>query len=332
MAFRDIVGQEQALQVLQRALTGTRLAHAYLFHGPSGVGKKHAALQFTKALYCQSAATDACEACLPCRKIAAGNHPDVLLVAPEDTTLKIEQIRALQHRLAYKPYEAQRTTILLDGCEYLTPPAANALLKTLEEPPAGTLLILLTGNKAALPLTIISRCQLVRFQPLAPMHLYTILTQQGIDTATATLASTLLEGRVDRFYHEDFTHTLALRQRTLAMLEDISLHKGMTWFLRARQIASKREQCEELLHWLMLLCRDLTILKVAPNAPVYNHDFRVELTTLAHRLSLECLFAVFALLKQLRTYLGFNGNPQLIFEQCLIHLQQTFTATTLPPR
>lgn len=326
------MGQEHALLVLQKALTGSRLAHAYLFYGPSGVGKKLTALQFTKALYCLSTTTDACDACVPCRKIAAGNHPDVTLVTPDDTSLKIEQIRALQHRLGYKPYENQRTTIILDGCEYLTPPAANALLKTLEEPPPGTLLILLTGNKTALPLTIISRCQLVPFQPLAPTHLSTILTHQGVDAATATLASTLLEGRVDRFYQEDFTQTLAWRQSTFAMLEDISLNRGMTWFLRARQLASKREQCEELLRWLMLFCRDLTILKVAPNAFVYNHDLRVELTALAQRWSLERLFDAFALLKQLRTYLRFNSNPQLMFEQFLIHLQQTFAVTVQSSR
>jgi DNA polymerase-3 subunit delta' len=332
VAFRDIVGQERALQVLQQALASSRLAQAYLFYGPPSVGKKLTALQFTKALYCHSTHTDACDTCAACHKIATGNHPDVTLIAPAEATIKIEQVRTIQHRLSYRPYEQQRTTVIIDGCEYLTPPAANALLKTLEEPPASTLLLLLTGNKAALPLTIISRCQLVPFQPLTQSHLYTILTRQGVDPNTATLAASLAEGRLDRFDLENFAQVLDSRQSAYNVLRDIAQANGTTPFLQARQLAGKRDQCEELLRWLSLLFRDLTMLKVAPHISLYNHDLRSELTPLAHRLPLERLLEAFSLLLQLRAYLSLHSNPQLIFEQLLVQLQQVFTASLRPHR
>ena len=326
MAFSEILGQERAVRMLQNVLTGERLAHAYLFYGPSGVGKKLAADQFVKALYCPSAGSDACGVCAACRKIADGNHPDVVRITAAEASIKIDQVRTVQHRLSYKPYERQRTTVIFDGCEHLTLPAANALLKTLEEPPDNTLLLLLTGHKDALPITIVSRCQLVRFQPLAPNHLCTIFTQHGMDPETAHLAAALSEGRADRFSADHFSQTLDCRQTAHSVLQNVAQEKGMTPFLQARQLASKREQCEELLHWLALFLRDLAILKAAPAVQLHNHDLHAELAPIAQRAPLEQLIEVFNRLQQLRANLGLNGNPQLIFEQSLIHIQQTLTA------
>ena len=127
--FGAIFGQEHALALLQKALVNARLGHAYLFYGPSGVGKKLTALQFAKALACQSATAEACDRCTSCHKMTTGNHPDVVVINPEGTSIRIERIRAMQRQLSYRPYESQRTVVIIDGCESLTPPAANALLK-----------------------------------------------------------------------------------------------------------------------------------------------------------------------------------------------------------
>lgn len=332
MAFHNIVGQERALLLLRKALAGARLAQVYLFYGPPGVGKRLTALQFVKALYCPAAAPDACDICAACRKIALGNHPDVACVIPDGTSIKIEQIRALQRQLSYKPYENQRTAIIIDGCEFLTPPAANALLKILEEPPAHTLLLLLAGNREALPLTIVSRCQLVPFRPLTPTEIRAILERQGVDQHTATLAATLAEGCLDRWQQTDFTQALATRQSVYNVLQNIAQARGITPFIHARQLAGKQEQCEELFGWLSLFCRDLIMLHVAPSIRLYNQDLRQELTSLACRMPLEHLLEAFDLLQQLRTYLSMNLNPQLLFEQVLVQLQQVLALLHEPPR
>jgi len=324
VAFHAILGQEHALSLLQKALVSTRLGHAYLFYGPSGVGKRLTALQFAKALVCHSTAAEACDRCPSCHKMATGNHPDVVVVNPEGTSIRIEHIRALQRQLSYKPYESQRTVIIIDGCESLTPPAANALLKTLEEPPASALLLLLTSQKDALPLTILSRCQQIPFRALAPAHIQAILLQQGVDQSTAELAATLAEGRLDTWMQADISQGLARRQNAYALLQERGHTTHMPLFLLARQWAGSREQCEEVLHWLSLFCRDLVMLKVASTTPLYNHDLQAGLTHLAGSVALAPLLDLFASLAQLQHYLTMNVNPQLTFEQLVIQLQQCF--------
>jgi len=322
VAFCDVLGQEHALLLLQKALVSTRLGHAYLLYGPSGVGKRLTALQFTKALSCRVATAEACDTCTACHKIATGNHPDVVFVSPDGASIRIEHIRAIQRQLSYKPYESQYTIIIIDGCESLTLPAANALLKTLEEPPASALLLLLTSKKDALPLTLISRCQLVPFRPLIPSHIRTILVRQGMDQDTAAIAATLAEGRLDTWAQTDVSQVLARRQGIYTLLQEKGHPKNTPLFLLARQCAGSRDQCDEILHWLSLFCRDLVLLKVASTLPLYNDDLRTELTALASTVSVERLIEFFGLLEQLRHYLTMNANPQLTFERLVIQLQQ----------
>jgi DNA polymerase-3 subunit delta' len=254
--------------------------------------------------------------------MTTGNHPDVVVINPEGTSIRIEHIRALQRQLSYRPYESQRTVVIIDGCESLTPPAANALLKTLEEPSASTLLLLLTSKKDALPLTIISRCQQIPFRPLAPPNIRAILIQQGVDEPTAALVATLAEGRVDTWMQTEISQVLARRQNAYTLLQERGHTKSMPLFLLARQWAGSREQCEEILHWLSLFCRDLVMLKVASTTPLYNHDLQAELANMASSVSVEPLLDLFVSLEQLRHYLTMNVNPQLTFEQLVIQLQQ----------
>lgn len=325
MSFEGILGQERAVTQLRKVLQSDRLAHAYLFYGPNGTGKKLAALQFTKALYCTAASASACDTCATCHKIASRNHPDVLLIEPEGASVRIEAIRMIQNRLSYKPYEGQRITIIIDGCELLTLPASHALLKMLEEPPGNALLLLLASRKEALPLTLVSRSQLLPFQPLAPQHLVRILSQRGVDAETARAAASLVEGSLDAFAETEPAQILAKRQAAYTLLSDALGTKDPGLFSKARQYAGRREQCEELLRWLELLCRDMVVLKVAPAAPLYNQDVRAELNELAHPLTPERLLDTCDLIEQLRQYLTMNVNPQLVFERLLVHLQQTLS-------
>jgi len=322
VGLHTILGQEHALTLLRQALTSSRLGHAYLFYGPSGVGKKLTALRFAQALACPYATPEACDSCTTCHKMRTGNYPDLICLGPEGTSIRIEHIRAMQRQLGYKPYESQRTTVLVDGCEALTPPAANALLKTLEEPPASALLLLITGKKDALPLTIISRCQQIPFRPLAAAHLQAILTAQGLDQATATIAATLAEGRLDTWKQADIPQALARRRDAYTLLQNRGHVHNTPLFLLARQWANSREQCEEILHWLMLFCRDLVMLKVVSTATLYNHDLQAELAHLASSLTVDGLLDLFSSLGQLQHYLTMNVNPQLTFEQLVIQLQQ----------
>ena len=320
MALQHIQGQGQALRLLRNALEHERLAHAYLFSGPSGVGKHETAVQMAKVLACEAAVRDACDVCVACHKIETGNHPDVLDIKPEGASIRIEHIRTMQHRLGYKPYESRRMTVILDGCEALTPPATNALLKTLEEPPAHALLLLLTSHKTTLPLTITSRCQLVPFRPLTPDCIRAILAQQGIEPDAATVATMVSQGGLGR--QDDIADSLAVRHQAQTLLSEILQADVTSTFMQARRLAGKREQCEALLAWLALLCRDLVMLRLVPTRPLFNDDLRLELTPLAHRFATEALLDTCAYIEQMRRYLSMNLNPQLVFEHLVIHVQQ----------
>jgi DNA polymerase III gamma/tau subunit len=121
-----------------------------------------------------------------------------------------------------------------------------------------------------------------------------------------------------------------MRQSAYNILQDILGTQGLTSFLQARKLVSKRDQCDEILRWLALLCRDLTILLVAPNTPLYNQDLHAELTTFTQRLRLEHLLEMFERIQQLRTHLAMNMNPQLLFEQLLVQLQYLLAPPARP--
>lgn len=320
MALDHIVGQPHALRLLRNALAQSRLAHAYLLAGPAGVGKHLTARQFAKAVFCAVQATDACDVCTACKKIDADNHPDLLDIQPEGSSIRIEQIRTIQQRLSYRPYEQDRIVIIIDGGEWLTPPATNALLKTLEEPPEHTLLLLLSSHKTALPLTITSRCQLVPFRALTPIHLRTILERQGMACEDDTISVMMARGGLTT--SEQITAALEARGQALTLVSEVVQHRAQTVFLRARQLAGKRDQCEALLDWLILLCRDVVMLHVAPTRPLYNDDLRADLEPLARQVRVDPLLETCTLAEQLRQYLGMNLNPQLVFERFVMRFEQ----------
>ncbi|MBO8125635.1 MAG: DNA polymerase III subunit delta' [Firmicutes bacterium] len=178
LAFSEIIGQDRAKKILQRTIRTGRVGHAYLLVGPEGTGKKSLALAFAAALNC-SAENKPCGLCRSCRRIAEGNHPDLVVFEPEGRSFKIEQIRRLQQLIAFKPYEGNYKVFILDGAESFTDQAANSLLKTLEEPPLHSVLILLANKNLLLP-TITSRCTVVPVQPLPDETIAQVLQERGV--------------------------------------------------------------------------------------------------------------------------------------------------------
>jgi DNA polymerase-3 subunit delta' len=165
--FRDIIGHDDIVKNLKGAIVSGRVAHAYIFSGPEGVGKLTAAMAFARALVCSNNTSgDGCGQCSGCRKVSAGAHPDVHVIRPEGSTVKIAQIRQLTAGLQFGPATGRWTVRIIDGADKMTVEAANALLKTLEDPLPGVIIILVTGRPQAVVPTILSRCQHMYFQPL----------------------------------------------------------------------------------------------------------------------------------------------------------------------
>ncbi|HWO12048.1 MAG TPA: DNA polymerase III subunit delta' [Polyangiaceae bacterium] len=210
MAFDGILGQETALQTLKTALASGRLHHGYRFEGPDGVGKEHAAFGLAQALLCPERPNDGCGACSTCRRVVSlsgevprvPQHPDVVLVerglyppavlgrsSPETTGIGVEQVRRIVvSRAAYPPYEASHLVFIFRAAHELTPNAANALLKTLEEPRRNVHFVLLTDQPRRLLDTIRSRTLPVRFGPLPDPVLAQIIARAGLQADETSLA------------------------------------------------------------------------------------------------------------------------------------------------
>lgn len=180
MSFQTIkTEQPQAVYTLQNALQNKKVSHAYIFHGPPGTGKKNTALALAKAIFCLRSDMEGCGQCVECRKVEHGNHPDLYMLEPDGTAVKIEQIRGLQREFAYRSAQSQTKIYMILHAERMTVQAANSLLKFLEEPNSNVVSILITENGHALLPTIRSRAQWVPFTPVAPQALASKLLEEG---------------------------------------------------------------------------------------------------------------------------------------------------------
>src|SRR5260221_2043128 len=214
MPWQSIRGHDRVVDKFRRALANGRLASTFLFVGPPGIGKRTFALKLAQGLLCERVPDerlDPCGKCPSCHQVASLNHPDVEIVAkPADKAfIPLEaligdaehRMRAgLCYNIALKPYSGRRKMAIIDDADYLNKEGANCLLKTLEEPPPKSILILIgTSEQRQLP-TIRSRCQVIRFQPLAEQEVADLLVEQGIcdDRAIAQAAATRSEGSLER--------------------------------------------------------------------------------------------------------------------------------------
>ncbi len=180
LSFESLKGQDSAVNYLKASLKNNRISHAYIFSGPDGVGKRLAAINFAKALNCGNTRSDSpCDQCSSCKNIDSSKHPDIVTMkAKEEGSIKIEDVRALIKNVYLKPFEARKKVYIIESAEYMRHESANAMLKTLEEPPADSVIILLTENIKSLFHTIVSRCQVVKFFPLKLKEIGEILTRE----------------------------------------------------------------------------------------------------------------------------------------------------------
>lgn len=316
---QQLVGQSQAEKFLARSLATDRLAHAYLFRGPEGVGKQLFARKLAAAVNCkQNKGIVACGVCGSCKKMAAGSHPDFLHVIPEKGAIKIAQVRELIKQLSFAPYEAQTRLVLVEDVHTMRQEAANSLLKTLEEPPANNVLILTADTAGTVLQTIISRCQIIPFYSLTAEDTKRILMQQEseMDSDTAALLARLSEGSPGKgilFYQKDL---VPLRDELVDFLANASsssdLNSGALLLL-AERMAELKENLSHFLGLIRLWLRDCLFV-------FYGYEQDVENVNTRKSWNSHQYFAKLQAIDRAEKELARNCNRSLVCEVLLFQL------------
>jgi len=199
VSFEQVKDQDVAIATLKMAIRKNRLAHAYLFEGPDGVGKTLTAVAFAKAVNCEEGGDDSCDVCWSCLRIDEFNHPDVTLIEPTKAgrAIHVDTMEELIARSSLKPYRAKYRVAIIVDAERMNDAAANKFLKTLEEPPGNSLFILVSHSPEQLPATTVSRCQRVKFHPIAARTIAVLLTRDhGVSPEQAAVISVLAQGQM----------------------------------------------------------------------------------------------------------------------------------------
>ncbi len=325
MKLAQIIGQDEPIHILSQALRHDKLAHAYLFCGPDGVGKKTSALALAQALNCHKQTGDACLECPACRKIEQGQNPDVHLTEPDGQYIKIETIRRLQQEVSYKAFEGRVKVYIIDQAESLTPQAANCLLKTLEEPPSNSLIILISAKPYNLLPTVISRCQRLTFKQLSVENMERILKERGFSGEQRRIMAFFCQGSLGQALQLDIEPLLAERAQLMETLMSRLPLPGEELLDWAQQLAKDRQRVERLLRWLVLWYRDMLILlRAGGQIELLNEDKRAELTRQAVCFSVPEIQQKILIIERTQNHLKRNINAQLALEVMFMDLNSGY--------
>ena len=319
--FADVRGHDRPIAFLRRGWESKRLAHAFVFTGPAGVGKLMVARALALGLHCDAAPFDACGACNACRTIAAGTHPDVRVIAgplKDKRDISIEQVRELQRELGFRALSPHPKVGIVNDAHLLTLQAQNALLKTLEEPTGESVLMLIAVQASALVATILSRCQRVRFSPLPDADVVTILAGHGRAPTEAAALATYTNGSPGRALElnpEFFGRRRRELLGTLAGLRGAGF-KQLSDF--AQTLMAEDKDPAAVLALIASWHRDtLRRAVLGPSAELQNADLADALGTPQIGASLRNLETTYATMRALRQ----NANRNLTLIQMLMRLE-----------
>ena len=326
MPFDAIIGHERPKRFLQAALRSGRLAHALLFHGEEQIGKLLTARVLAQAVNCEADLPpdppDACGACRSCHQIETGSHPDVTILTATSGKGETESAREIESRFIYRPLIGRLKIVILDNADLLRREAANALLKTIEEPPPDSLIILVSSRPEALLPTIRSRCQEIRFAPLAlDVVDAAVRRRRGLTEKDARFLAIVSGGRLGMALEADPEALRAERAEFLRLVSPETM-ESISGLLSVCETVGKSDRAEASLGWLAAWFRDLVIVKVGGDcARLLNADRLEELEALAARLKVETIADLAAYVESMHRGLERNLNKQLMLEGLLLRLR-----------
>ena len=327
-----IIGQSHAVALLENGLRAGNLSHAYLFVGPTHIGKATLALDLAQALNCPGAHPP-CGECKSCHRIATGKHADVVIIdrnqdfgnqpdTPKHITISIDKIRKLQGQASLSAFEGKYKIFIIDGAEYLTPEAANCLLKVLEEPPPNVLIVLLADNKANLLPTVISRCQYLELKPVPSIELEKVLNESySVESDKAKLLARLSEGCPGwAIMAADDDTFLEQRSQKLSALFPLLQSSWEERFDYVAQIAGDRKLVEEVLKLWLTWWRDVMLAKCGCGQAITNVDAIAIIEEWTQALSMDEIKDFIASLQTSLEQIAKNANVRLVLEVLMLDM------------
>lgn len=336
--FSSIVGHRRLLQLLSRAVARDTLPPALLLAGPSGVGKRRAAMSLARAINCLSPVAggdferDACGACAACRRIERGVHPDVIVLVPGDSgAIKIDPVRDVVDRAGFRPFEARRRVVIIDEADALVEAAQSALLKTLEEPPSASVFLLVSSMPDALLPTVRSRCPRLRFAALSPAEVASVLMRDhGYSESDARVTAADADGSVGRALaassadlgeaRDDARRLLEETARTANPAQRLEAVKSLTG-TKGGTPAEERDRTSARCRALASLLRDLGVLATGADRRVLaNADLATELERLSQAFDRDRSLRAHASVDRALGALERNASPKVVADWLVLQI------------
>lgn len=318
--------QPVAVKMLMNSLVKNRLAHAYLFHGPRGTGKKDAAKLLAKSFFCLNRnGAEPCHECRECSRIHSGNHPDVHWIEPDGQSIKKDQILHLQKEFTYTGLESNKKVYVIHEADTMTVNASNRLLKFLEEPGKQTVAILLTENSQSILNTIRSRCQIIAFQSLSARERQKQLMEKGIPESTARICSTLTSSVDEAISLSEDDWFAKARKLVIKLIEVLHEQQNEAYLFIHKQWLGhfkNRDQLSLGLDLLLIWYKDFIQYQIGrEQAIVYDHE-KVRFEKYAFHISMQKATESLTNILDAKRRLMANVHSTLVMEQLVLQLQR----------
>lgn len=324
MGFEKIIGHGKIIDFLRTAIKRDRLAHAYIFEGPEGVGKKLVSIEFAKAINCKSKSLG-CKICSSCVKVNKDNHPDVNIIEPDGNSIKNKQIEGFQNDILLRPYESNRKIFIIEASDTMTISAQNRLLKILEEPPQYAMIILVTENSHNLLSTIRSRSQRIKFNRIPKKLIEEYLIENyNIESKDASVFGEFSDGSLEKainiYESEEFK---GRREMVIDIIDDIIKRDKIKLLDSMAFFEKNKEKITEILDFFTIWFRDLLLLaETGERKYLLNIDKIDNLNIHVGKVSLEGISKSIDIVEQTRKNLNWNVNFNLSIETMLLNLQE----------
>ena len=325
--FADVLGHEQTIAHMKKAIELGKVSHAYIINGEKGSGKKLLAGIFAQTLQCQEKGTEPCMHCQSCLQAQSMNQPDIIRVTHEKpNTISVEDIRGqLNGDIQIKPYSSPYKIYIVDEAEKLSPQAQNALLKTIEEPPAYAVILLLTANTGMLLPTILSRCVMLNMKPASDELVREFLMEHvQIPDYEADICVAFAQGNVGKAIQlassDDFNEMKASALQLIKRLDDIDLYE-MT--AAVKQIADYKLEINDYFDLMMIWYRDVLYFKATGdvNGLIFKDEV-YDIKRQAEKSSYNGINSILEALRKAQIRLDANVNFDLVIELLLLTIKE----------